>query len=339
MSNSVRPHRWQPTRLPHPWDSPGKNTGVGCHCLLQCMKLKSESEAAQSCPTPIYPMDCSLPGSSVHGIFQARVLEWGAIAFSSLPPRFCLLQILYFQQWPASWASDVCISTCQLDRPMGHLPGPSHSKYSECSWIWPLYIDTKLNLRDRILCKVEKNSFIALSGRGGHSWLVVVWLLSCIWLLLLLLACWAPQSMEFSRQEYWSGFPFPPPEDLPDPGIKPRSPALQADSSMPSKLCPNLEGVVRSSIVMFQRGHDQLVDIILTGWWWGKWKSGSPTILLVWGLPSCGQHTVNFSHLEGVSVSTKQLRDCYCIPWGTAPRLLYSFFWLLLSILHIPSLS
>ena len=75
-------HRRQPTRLPHPWDSPGKNTGVGCHFLLQCMKVKSESEGAQSCPTLRNPMDCSLPGSSTHGIFQARVLEWGAIAFS-----------------------------------------------------------------------------------------------------------------------------------------------------------------------------------------------------------------------------------------------------------------
>ena len=83
MSDSVRPHRWQPTRLPCPWDSPGKNTGGGCHFLLQCMKVKNESEVAQSCLTCSDPMDCSLPGSSVHGIFQARVLEWGAIAFSS----------------------------------------------------------------------------------------------------------------------------------------------------------------------------------------------------------------------------------------------------------------
>ena len=82
MSNSVRPHRWQPTRLPHPWDSPGKNTGVGCHFLLQCMKVKSEREVAQSCPTLSNPMDCSLPGFSVHEIFQIGVLEWGAIAFS-----------------------------------------------------------------------------------------------------------------------------------------------------------------------------------------------------------------------------------------------------------------
>ena len=83
VSNSVRPHRWQPTRLPHPWDSPGKNTGVGCHFLLHCMKVKSESEVAQLCPTPRDPMDCSPSDSSVHGIFQARVLEWGAIAFSN----------------------------------------------------------------------------------------------------------------------------------------------------------------------------------------------------------------------------------------------------------------
>ena len=82
MSNSVRPHRRQPTRLPHSWDSPGKNTGVGCHFFHQCMKVKSESEIAQSCQTLHDPMDCSLPGSSIHGIFQARVLEWGAIAFS-----------------------------------------------------------------------------------------------------------------------------------------------------------------------------------------------------------------------------------------------------------------
>ena len=83
MSDSVRPHRRQPTRLPHPWDSPGKNTGVGCHFLLQCRKVKSGSEVAQSCPTRSNPMDCSPPGSSVHGIFQARVLEWVAIAFSN----------------------------------------------------------------------------------------------------------------------------------------------------------------------------------------------------------------------------------------------------------------
>ena len=89
MSDSVRPQRWQPTRLPHPWDPPGKNTGVGCHFLLQCMKVKSESEVAQSCLIPSDPMDCSLPGSSVHGILQTRILEWVAMPSSrgSSTPR------------------------------------------------------------------------------------------------------------------------------------------------------------------------------------------------------------------------------------------------------------
>jgi len=116
VSDSVRPHRWQPTRLRCPWDSPSKNTGVGCHFLLQCMKVKSEREVAQSCltlsdpmdysppwdfpgksarvgchcllqlvtqscPTLSDPMDYTLPGSSVHGILQARILGWVAISF------------------------------------------------------------------------------------------------------------------------------------------------------------------------------------------------------------------------------------------------------------------
>ena len=93
VSDSVRTHRRQPTRLPRPWDPPGKNTGVGCHFLLQWMKLKSESEVDQSCSTPSNPLDCSLPGSSVHGIFKARVLEWVAIAFSE-----CWLLAIYIPQ-------------------------------------------------------------------------------------------------------------------------------------------------------------------------------------------------------------------------------------------------
>ena len=92
MSDSVQPHIEQPIRLPGPRDSPGKNTGVGCHFLLQCMKVKNGREVAQSCPTLHDPMDCSPPGSSIHGIFQARVLEWGAIAFSE---TLLLLHIKY----------------------------------------------------------------------------------------------------------------------------------------------------------------------------------------------------------------------------------------------------
>ena len=84
VSDSVQPHGLQPTRLLRPWDSPGKSTGVGCHFLLQCMKVESDSEVTQSCLTLSDPMDCSLPGSSIHGIFWATVLEWGAIAFSLL---------------------------------------------------------------------------------------------------------------------------------------------------------------------------------------------------------------------------------------------------------------
>ena len=104
------PHRRKPTRLPRPWDSPGKNAGVGCHFLLQCMKVKSEREVAQSCLTLSDPMDCSLPGSSIHGIFQARVLEWDAIA---LPSRLIQSPCLSFLSHVANshcWSplSEVC---------------------------------------------------------------------------------------------------------------------------------------------------------------------------------------------------------------------------------------
>ena len=90
---------------PRPWDSPGKNTGVGCHFLLQCMKLKSEIEVSQSCPTLHDPLGCSLPGSSVHGIFKARVLEGVAIAFSFC--RITNLQVNYFLSY---WLNTLCIN-------------------------------------------------------------------------------------------------------------------------------------------------------------------------------------------------------------------------------------
>ena len=111
MSDSVRHHGLQPTRLLHPWDSPGKNTGVGCHFLPQCMKVESESEVAQLCPTLCDPMDCSLPGSSIYGIFQATVLEWGAIAFSRLLPcpGYCK------QCCDEHWGTHVSFNSCFLD--------------------------------------------------------------------------------------------------------------------------------------------------------------------------------------------------------------------------------
>ena len=113
MSDSVRPHRRQPTRFPRPWDSPGKNTGVGYHFLLQCVKVKSESEVAQSCLTLSNPMDCSPPGSSVHGIFQARVLEWGAIAFSEIHSTLGYRWSICFQAHArlCSWVQSVVSCT------------------------------------------------------------------------------------------------------------------------------------------------------------------------------------------------------------------------------------
>ena len=129
MSDSVQPHRRQPIRLPRPWDSPGKNTGVGCHFLLQCMKVKSESEVAQSCPTLSDPMDCSLQGSSVHGIFQARVLEWGAITFSEIGNScicFCIyVSILYSSINPSIYLTEQTQSSRSIVylEELGHIYG------------------------------------------------------------------------------------------------------------------------------------------------------------------------------------------------------------------------
>ena len=116
-------HRQKPTRLPRPWDSPGKNTGVGCHFLLRCMKVKSEREVAQSCLTLRDPMDCSLPVSSIHGIFQARGLEWGAIAFSMETLRKDILVLPVLTAIPGSggpgWKDDIialCVWILSLKR-------------------------------------------------------------------------------------------------------------------------------------------------------------------------------------------------------------------------------
>ena len=125
MSDPVRPHRWQPNRLPRPWDSPGKNTELGCHFLLQCMKVKSESEVAQSCATLSDPMDCSPPGSSVHGIFQARVLEWGAVAFSDIALTSCFPNLELILCSMSS--SNCCFLTCiQVSQEAGQVVWYSH---------------------------------------------------------------------------------------------------------------------------------------------------------------------------------------------------------------------
>ena len=165
-------HRRQPTRLPRPWDSPGKNSGVGCHFLFQCTKGKSESEIAQSCPTLSDPMDCSLSGSSIHGIFQARVLEWSAI--------------LQFQ-----------ISDLNFLRPSFKVKvGPYPAS---------LRADMRIYRPSMPVCVLSRFSRVQLLAT---PWTVVHQ---------------AHLSVGFPRQEYWSGLPFPPLEDLPDLGIKPAS--------------------------------------------------------------------------------------------------------------------
>jgi len=134
MADSVWPHRRQPTRLPRPWDSPGKNTGVGCHFLLQWMKVKSGSEVAQSCPTLRDSMGCSLPGSSVHGIFQASVLKWVAIAFSCGPPRHWKMvrQLLFHlsARGPA-WYLSYLLLRPSLDTISGYVTYPEISIKNE----------------------------------------------------------------------------------------------------------------------------------------------------------------------------------------------------------------
>ena len=130
MSDSVLPHRQQPTRLPRPWDSPGKNSGVCCHFLLQCMKVKSESEVTQSCPTLSNPRDYSPPGSSIHGIFQAGVLEWHECncatvwAFFGIGMKtdlfqscghWCVFQICCHIEYSTSTASSFRIWNTQLE--------------------------------------------------------------------------------------------------------------------------------------------------------------------------------------------------------------------------------
>ena len=112
----MQPHRWQPTRPRRPWDSPGKNTGVGCHFLLQCMKVKSESEVAQLCLTLSDPMDCSPPGSSVHGIFQAEVLEFQLQHHSfQRNPRADLLQSGLVGSPCSTWDSQESSPTPQFE--------------------------------------------------------------------------------------------------------------------------------------------------------------------------------------------------------------------------------
>ena len=154
MSDSVRPQRRHPARLPHAWDSPGKNTGVGCHFLLQCRKVKSESEVAQLCLTLRDPMDCSLPGSSVHGIFQARVLEWVAIAFSNTwkgkVKRKSLSRVwLFVTPWTATYQAPPLMGFSRQEYSLGKCSSVHHFLF--CSLSIPNLIYA-LNLFNLTFC-------------------------------------------------------------------------------------------------------------------------------------------------------------------------------------------
>ena len=132
---------------PHSWDSPGKNTGVGCHFLLQCIKVKSESEVAQSC---LSLQDCSLPGSSVHGIFQARVLEWGAIAFSGSLPTSPQITLPLAQNFPTTSIFSLFFPSFPTHPPMFSLYF-EHAKPLHTSFI---LVFTKFSLNITFLVKL-----------------------------------------------------------------------------------------------------------------------------------------------------------------------------------------
>ena len=154
----MRPHRQQPTRLHRPWNSPGKNTGVGCHFLLQCRKVKSESEVTWSCPTLSDPMDCSLPGSSIHGIFQARVLEWGAIAFSEI-------------KWSSELNSPIPIDFSSL------IPTMSMFTLAISCCPLPVYLDSWA-YHSRFLCNIVAYSIRLYFHHQSHPQLGIVFTLA-----------------------------------------------------------------------------------------------------------------------------------------------------------------
>ena len=153
----MQPHRRQPTRLRCPWNSPGKNTRVGCHFLLQCMKVKSESEVSQSCLTLHDPMDCSLPGFSVHGIFQAIVLEWVAISFSN---NGILLS------HKKEWNNDIC-SQMDATRDYTKWNKSEREKTPSITYMWNLKYDTNEPIYEIEMKSVTwRIHWLLLRGRG-----------------------------------------------------------------------------------------------------------------------------------------------------------------------------
>ena len=226
MSNSVWPHRRQPTRPTHPWDSPGKNTGMGCHFLLQFMKVKRESEVAQSCPTLSDPMDCSLPGFSIHGIFQARVLEWGAL---STCISHIIMVILFFG--PCMFIYTHSATTFPMDKMIAvfytvgtPLINPLTYTLRNAAATAAKSLQSCPTLYDPIdgsppgspvsgILQARTLEWVAISSSNTWKWKVKVKLFRCVRLLVTpgTAAYWASLSKGFSRQEYWSGVPLPSP--------------------------------------------------------------------------------------------------------------------------------
>ena len=134
MSNSVQSHRQQPTRLLRPWDSPSKNTGVGCHFLLQRMKVKSESEVTQSGPTLSNPMDCSLPGSSIHGISRQEYWSGVPLPSPSLATRKCKLTLQWKYQYLPIRMAKVKVKTKVCEKFQAEKVIHSHTASRNVKW-------------------------------------------------------------------------------------------------------------------------------------------------------------------------------------------------------------
>ena len=157
----MRSHRRPPTRLPHPWDSPGENTGLGCHVLLQRMKVKNESEVTQSCPTLSDPTDYSLPGSSIHGIFQTRVMEWGAIAFSSNHFILSLLKRSNKGLSSQSYGFAVVMYRCESD----HKEGSKQNNWRFSMWCRRRFVRVSWTARKSYQSTLKKNQPSIFIGR------------------------------------------------------------------------------------------------------------------------------------------------------------------------------
>ena len=269
MSDSVRPHRRQPTRLPRPWDSPGKNTGVGCHFLLQCMKVKSESEVAQSCLTLATPWTAAYQAPPSMGF--SRQEYWSGVPLPSPGNIFRTIQYDRLHYWPqffthfcihnfwhvtlgffpltlgsamwltlANWLRQIwsvsvqkvkvlvaysCLTLCNpMDPPGSSAHGILQTRILE--WVAFLFSRESSWPRDRTWVSCTAGRFFTVWA--PRKPIVKVKSLSRVRLFVTpwTIAYQAPPSMGFSRQEYWSGLPFPSPGDLPNPGTEPGSPAL-----------------------------------------------------------------------------------------------------------------